>query len=631
MRFFTPQVRILLLVLMVSALSSGCAATSPNMSTGDAAADNTASSPAVAQEATRTIRHAMGEVDVPANPQRVVVLDTGEIDNALALGAPIVGAPIGDILLYQPYLQDRLDGIADTGTVSEPNLESIVALKPDLILGSKQRYEAIYESLSQIAPTVFTESLRVPWQTNFLLHAEALGKTDEAQRLLADYDAAVARLQDALGDDRNETTISVIRFRPGQVRLYLKSSYIGYILQDIGLPRPAGQDRDEFSAEISLEQVADVDADYIFITGYSQEDSDLATFLESPLWTTLTAVQNERTFPVDDDAWIAGLGIQAAHLVLEDLMQILAPDAAELEAGAEPSAAFPVTIAHKYGSTTIEQRPERIVTVGLTDHDALLALGVVPVGTTEWFGGHPGSIHPWAQEYLNGVIPEAVGAGEGYNFEKIAALQPDLILGLYSGLTEEEFGLLSAIAPTVAQPAEYVDWGIPWQELTLTTGKILGELERAETLVADVEERFAQAREQYPEFEGMRGVTATLYEGIWVYGPEDPRGRFLSTLGFESPEWVAEVSGNRFGGSISLEKSELLDIDVVIWLDSAETVADIAGPVYQNLAIHREGREVFLDDAAEPVLTSATSFVTVLSLPYLLDELAPRLAEAMGR
>jgi len=140
-----------------------------------------------------------------------------------------------------------------------------------------------------------------------------------------------------------------------------------------------------------------------------------------------------------------------------------APATDPVQSAATTDAAFPVTIEHKYGSTEITAQPERIVTVGLTDQDALLAPGIVPVGTSEWFGGYPGSIWPWAQDELaalGGAIPAAVG-GESINMEKIAALQPDLILALYAGVTQEQYDLLSQIAPTVAQPAGYIDYGIP--------------------------------------------------------------------------------------------------------------------------------------------------------------------------
>lgn len=270
----------------------------------------------------RLFTHAMGETCIPDEPQRVVVLDTGELDNALALDASVVGAPVNDAMLYQEYLAGQLEGIEDIGAIGTPNLEAILAAAPDLIIGSKQRYEEIYDELTQIAPTVLTESLRVPWQQNFRFHADALNQLEAAEALISLYEARIAELRQALGDTLTTTTISVIRFRPGQVRLYLKSSYIGYILQDVGLSRPPSQDEDRFSTEISLEEVQAVDASYVFVTGYAQDDSELQTFLESPLWQTLDAVQNERVIDVNDDTWIAGLGVQSAFLVLDDLARI---------------------------------------------------------------------------------------------------------------------------------------------------------------------------------------------------------------------------------------------------------------------------------------------------------------------
>lgn len=288
---------------------------------------------------------------------------------------------------------------------------------------------------------------------------------------------------------------------------------------------------------------------------------------------------------------------------------------------------FPITIEHKYGSTSIAERPERVVTVGLTDHDALLALDIVPVGTSEWFGDYPGSVWPWAQDRLHGVIPEAVG-GEAIAFERIAALQPDLILALYSGLKQEEYDLLTQIAPTVAQPAAYADYGIPWQELTITAGKAVGQEKRAQALVTEVEAKLAQVRANHPQFEGATAVVATPYQGIWVYGPEDVRGRMLTALGFVLPEGLAEVTGTEFGGNLSMERADLLDVDVIIWLDPEDAEGELGGPVYQTLPVHTEGREVFVDSYNDP-LGGATSFVSVLSIPFLLDGLVPQLAEAL--
>jgi iron complex transport system substrate-binding protein len=292
---------------------------------------------------------------------------------------------------------------------------------------------------------------------------------------------------------------------------------------------------------------------------------------------------------------------------------------------------FPVTIEHKYGQTEIARLPERIVTVGLTEQDVLLALGIVPVGTTEWFGEYPGAIWPWAQDKLGDTpVPELVGDASTINFEKVAALKPDLILALYAGLTQEQYDLLTQIAPTVAQPGDYVDYGIPWQELTRTVGRAVGQAEEADQLVTEVETRFEQVRAEHPEFAGATSIVATPYEGIWVYGSEDVRGRFLTALGFKLPEGLAEITGEEFGGNLSFERADLLDVDVIIWLDSDEAQGPLGGPVYQNLAVHTEGREVFLDSYDDP-LGGATSFVSVLSLPFLLDGLVPKLAAALDK
>jgi len=292
------------------------------------------------------------------------------------------------------------------------------------------------------------------------------------------------------------------------------------------------------------------------------------------------------------------------------------------------ASAFPVTIAHKFGETVITEPPERIVTVGLVEQDALLALGIVPVATTEWFGEYPGSIWPWAEDALGDAAPPAsVGTSAEVNVEAVLAQEPDLVLALYSGLTEEQYDALSARVPTVAQPADYVDYGIGWEELTLTVGRAVGLAGEAEALVADVEAQLEQVRAEHPEFEGASAVAATPYEGVYVYGPEDVRGRFLTSLGFELPPDIAEVTGEEFGGNLSEERADLLDLDLVIWLD-AEGVEDYGGPLYEAFDVHTQAREVFLDSFNDP-LGGATSFVTVLSLPYLLDGIVPKLAAAI--
>ncbi|HEY1013518.1 MAG TPA: iron-siderophore ABC transporter substrate-binding protein, partial [Herpetosiphonaceae bacterium] len=258
----------------------------------------------------------------------------------------------------------------------------------------------------------------------------------------------------------------------------------------------------------------------------------------------------------------------------------------------------------------------------------LLALGVKPVGVTEWFGKRPYATWEWAQDELGDAKPTVVGDASGTNFEQIAALKPDVILALYSGITQEQYDLLAKIAPTVAQPGAYVDYGIPWQELTRTVGTVVGKPAEADQLVKDVETKIAETRAAHPEFEGATALVATPYEGIWVYGPEDVRGRLLTALGFKLPAGLAEVTGTQFGGNLSMERADMLDVDAIIWLDPEDAKGPLGGPVYASLKVHTEGREVFLDSFDDP-LGGATSFVSVLSLPYLIDGLVPKLATAV--
>ena len=297
-----------------------------------------------------------------------------------------------------------------------------------------------------------------------------------------------------------------------------------------------------------------------------------------------------------------------------------------------PREAFPVEIEHRFGATTVEERPERIVTVGLTDHDALLALGIVPVGTTEWFGGHPGAVWPWAQDELgDAAVPELVGDAATINFEKIAALTPDLILAVYSGLTDSDYETLSEIAPTVAQPDEHVDYGVPWEEQTRAIGRAVGLADEADGVVAKVEAQFAAAREEHPSFEGAPGLVATPQEStVFVYSPQDARGRFMEGLGFVDVPEISDQAGASFGSDVSFERFDLLDVDALVWIVTT-IEADVpqfeAEPLYAGLDVHTEARDVFVENLSE--LGGATSFVSVLSLPFLLDGLVPMLGAAI--
>jgi iron complex transport system substrate-binding protein len=292
------------------------------------------------------------------------------------------------------------------------------------------------------------------------------------------------------------------------------------------------------------------------------------------------------------------------------------------------TAAFPVTIEHRYGSTEITEEPERVVSVGFADQDPILALGVVPVGIRDWYGDQPFAVWPWAQDELGDGEPEVLSTE--LNFEAIAALQPDLIVGISSGMTESEYETLSAIAPTIAQSDEYIEYGEPWQAATLTIGEALGRADEARALVDETEALFTEAREDHPEFAGATAVVGYYYGNGTVggYGPQDSRSRMLVDLGFEIPAAIVEQAGDQFYADFSAEEMGLLDADVLVWIVADFTTGEAirADPIRQQLRAFVEGREVFLDTVE---LGGAASFSSVLSFPYLFETFIPQLAAAV--
>jgi iron complex transport system substrate-binding protein len=290
--------------------------------------------------------------------------------------------------------------------------------------------------------------------------------------------------------------------------------------------------------------------------------------------------------------------------------------------------AFPVTIEHKFGSTEITEAPERVVVVGLTDQDALLALGVVPVGITYWYGDKSlGGINPWAKDALGDAEPPVLlDNTNGIDVEAIAALAPDLIIGQYAGVTQKEYDLLSQLAPVVAQPGDYADYGVPWEEATVTIGQAVGQPEAAQELVDEVTAGIEEHAAANPEFAGKSAVVVTPYEGLFVYGPEDPRSRILGQLGFEFPEALV-ASGDEFGASLSSERTSDLDaVDVTVWLGLTKDEA-VSG-VYEQTSAFKDGRFVDIDDTVTENYAVAHSFVSPLSIPYVLERFVPQLAAA---
>jgi iron complex transport system substrate-binding protein len=287
----------------------------------------------------RTVNHAMGTTEIPAAPKRVVALDATFVDAAFSLDTPVAGFTrydgSGDELpAYLGTQRQTLGRDAKVvGSLSEPNLEAIAALRPDLIVSAKVRHEQIYDQLSGIAPTVFSQTTGATWKDNIRLLARALGKEDLAEQRISAYEHRAKVVGDEIrrAQGRNPS-VSVVRFvGGGPARLYYRSSFVGIVLDDAGLARPPSQnvsDPEKIAAEISAEKIGDAEADHIFVTTYADPSGAAAQdgkrFRTNPLWGQLRGKIHE----VNDTTWMTAVGLQGANVILDDLAKTFGVDPA---------------------------------------------------------------------------------------------------------------------------------------------------------------------------------------------------------------------------------------------------------------------------------------------------------------
>lgn len=315
----------LILVMVLSGCGSNKAA---NNAGQDNSATNNAETATNTGDQTRTVKHAMGEIEITGTPLKVVVLTNEGTEALLALGVKPVGAVkswTGNP--WYEHIKADMEGVTELGEESQPNLELIAGLQPDLIIGNKMRQEKIYEQLKAIAPTVMAEDLRGDWKINFKLYAEALGKTAEGEELMAAYDKRIEDFKSKAGDKLNQT-VSVVRFMGGKTRVYHTNTFSGVIFDQIGIARTdmTKNAKDTFVDEITKERLPEADADRLFYftyeTGDDKANQTEQEWINDPLWKSLGAVKNNQAYKVDDAIWNTAGGIKAANLMLDELYEI---------------------------------------------------------------------------------------------------------------------------------------------------------------------------------------------------------------------------------------------------------------------------------------------------------------------
>jgi iron complex transport system substrate-binding protein len=280
---------------------------------------------------------------------------------------------------------------------------------------------------------------------------------------------------------------------------------------------------------------------------------------------------------------------------------------------------------HVFGETVLKAPAHRVVSLGYTTHDTLLALDVVPVATRYWFGDQPYGVWPWAQPKLGDAQPAMI-AGE-VSMETVASLQPDLIVAIGSGISQAEYGVLSQIAPTLMQAPDQPAYGTAWSDLTRTLGRAVGKDALAEELITATEANFAAARARHPEWAGKTAVAAYHFAGeTGGFTSHDSRGRFLAEFGFQPVPEIERLGKDTFYAALSPEDLSALDAELLLWVSSYNSAPDlVALPMRKILKAHREGREVF----AGETIAAALSFGSILSLPFALAELEGDIAAAL--
>ncbi|MFF8501582.1 iron-siderophore ABC transporter substrate-binding protein [Streptomyces anulatus] len=333
-------------------------------------------------------------------------------------------------------------------------------------------------------------------------------------------------------------------------------------------------------------------------------------------WQRLAAAMSAATLGV---GLLAGCGTDAADEKNDD-----APAAA--------GGAFPVTVEHAFGSTEVTKAPKRVVTVGYTDDQAVLAFGVKPVGMVDQYPNPAGQTPdintqwPWVKDQWGDTRPEVVmkNGDAGPNFEKIASLRPDLIIAVYSEVDKAAYEKLSKIAPTVGRTkGEKELFSAPWQDNAVHIAKALGKEKEGAELVKGIQTKLDAAKKAHPEFGGQKAVVLSWYkDSISAFTSIDVRGRLVTGTGFDYQTEIDKIADGGFSAELSPERIDLIDVDrIFVVNDKGDTDALKKFELFNNLPAVKNGKVSYLLDSEGPAVGAALSQGTLLSLPYAIDEL----------
>jgi iron complex transport system substrate-binding protein len=282
-----------------------------------------------------------------------------------------------------------------------------------------------------------------------------------------------------------------------------------------------------------------------------------------------------------------------------------------------------VTVKHIFGETKIAAPPKRVVSAGFTEQDDLLAVGVVPIAVTDWFGGEPFGVWPWAQPKLGGAQPVVLNLNDGIQVDQIASLKPDLIVATNAGLDQDTYTKLSAIAPTIAQsgPDAFFE---PWKDQATAVGQAVFKADDMANLISAVDAKFTDVGKTNPQFAGKKVLLlgGTFYDDSVRVTTPGWRTDFLTAMGFTVPD----------AGAGLVKRDQMASVldgaDVLIWKTESddEQAALLADPIVAKLRATVQNRNVFTGKD----LAGAIAFASTLSYPVVADQLPPMIAKALA-
>ena len=303
------------------------------------------------------------------------------------------------------------------------------------------------------------------------------------------------------------------------------------------------------------------------------------------------------------------------------------------------SASYPMTISHAYGETVIESQPERVATISWGNQDVPLALGIVPVGVSKANYGETdkNGLLPWTGEKyaeLGEESPVVYDDVDGLDYEAISDSNPDIILAAYSGITQEEYDLLSEIAPVIAYPENA--WQTLWRDQITMNATALGKKDEGNALVKELETLISDKTSKYSDIEGKTAVFCYFNPAdlgkFYIYLPSDPRAAYLTDLGFEFPESISELAkeSDSFSIEVSSENIDVLkDADIIVSYGNDELLKALQNDaLLSTVPAVKNGAVALIEDGSE---LSASCTPSALSIPATIDEYLEIMANAASK